>query len=163
MGFQTAVNINPPLAVEGSFASAGVYHSTIAGVGQLTAGDDGLTIARFAWADLETGKATNVKPADIENHAIGFARRGDNTALIQNYLQEHSMLIPKGFGVTLYDRGDFWAKTKTVAKIGQFVMASDTDGTISTADTDTLAGHTDTGFKVASIGVVGGLIKISNI
>lgn len=164
MGFQTAININPPLAVEGSFASAGVYHSTIAGVGQLKADTNGLIIARFAWANMSTGLATNVKPTDTTNYAIGFARRGDNTALLTNYLQEHSMTVPKGFPVTLYDRGDFWVKTSTAATIGQKVFASDTDGSIATdAAGATVTGYTETSFTVASIGAANGLIKISNI
>ena len=48
-----------------------------------------------------------LKYADTTNHVLGFIRRGENTALITGYRAETSMLIPAGFGVTLYDRGDF--------------------------------------------------------
>ena len=163
MAFQSSINIRPPLAVEGDFASTGVYHSMLAGVQQLVADTAGVYMARFAWANLVTGKTTNAKPVDVTNCALGFSRRGSNTAVITDWQGRASMLIPAGYGVTLYDRGDFWVKTTTAAQIGQFVMASDTDGTIATDADGTLAGYTDTGFKVASVGEANTLIKITNI
>lgn len=162
MGFQTAINRNPPIAVEGDFASAGVYHSVLAGSQKLVAAAAGMIIGRFAWADTTTGLTGNVKANAGANPVIGFARRGENTAMITGYLQEASMTVPKGFGVTIYDRGDFWAKTTTVATVGQAVFASDTTGAIATgAAGATIAGSTETKFVVASAGAVGDLIKIT--
>lgn len=161
-GFQSTINRNVPLAVEGDFASAGPYHAIPAGNQQLKAGPNGVTIARFAWANIANGQVSNVKPADTTNHVLGFVRRGENTALITGYRAETSMLIPAGFGVTLYDRGDFWVKTTTAATVGQKVFASDTTGEIATgAAAAVVAGFTETEFKVASIGGVGELIKIT--
>lgn len=162
MGFQTAINRNPPIAVEGDFASAGVYHSVLAGSQQLVAAAGGLIIGRFAWADPTTGLTGNVKADAGATPVLGFARRGENTAMITTYLQEASMTVPKGFGVTIYDRGDFWAKTTTAATVGQAVFANDTTGAISTgAAGSTVAGSTETNFIVASAGAVGDLIKIT--
>lgn len=162
MGFQKQVNINPPLAVEGNFASSTyMYHAVLAGVQELTAGTNGVTIARFAYADPATGKVANAKTA---GHILGFVRRGDNTALITNWLAESSMLIPAGYGVTLYDQGDFWVKTKTAATAGQKVFADDVTGEISTgAAGATIAGSTETNFKVASNGDANTLIKITAV
>ena len=161
-GFQQTINRNVPLAVEGDFAAAGPYHAVLAGNQQLKASATGVTIARFAWANIANGQVTNVKPAVLTNQVLGFVRRGENTALITGYRAETSMLIPAGFGVTLYDRGDFWAKTTTAATVGQKVFASDTTGEIATgAAGATVAGFTETEFKVASIGAVGELIKIT--
>lgn len=161
-GFQSTINRNVPLAVEGDFASAGPYHAVLAGNQQLKAGPNGVTIARFAWANIANGQVSNVKPADTTNQVLGFVRRGENTALITGYRAETSMLIPAGFGVTLYDRADFWAKTTTAATVGQKVFASDTTGEIATgAAGATVSGFTETEFKVASIGGVGKLIKIT--
>ena len=162
LGFQQTMNRNLPVGVAGDFASAGVYHSVLAGNQQLKAGATGVTIARFAWANIANGQVANVKPGSLTNQVLGFVRRGENTALITGYRAETSMLIPAGFGVTLYDRGDFWAVTTTTATVGQAVFASDTTGEIATgAAGATVAGFTETNFKVASIGAVGELIKIT--
>ncbi len=161
-GFQSTINRNVPLAVEGDFASAGPYHAVLAGNQQLKAGPNGVTIARFAWANIANGQVSNVKPADTTNHVLGFIRRGENTALITGYRAETSMLIPAGFGVTVYDRADFWAKSTTAATVNQKVFASDTTGELATgAAGATVSGFTETEFKVASIGDVGELIKIT--
>jgi hypothetical protein len=159
MPFQKVININPPLAVEGDFASAGVYHSVLAGSGKLIAGVNGVTVGRFGYADATTGQTGNAK---VAGGVLGFVRRGENTAIITGYLDEASMLIPKGFGVTIYDRGDFWAKTTTAATIGQKVFANDTTGVIATgAAGATVAGSTETNYSVASAGAIGDLIKIT--
>ena len=161
-GFQSTINRNVPLAVEGDFASAGPYHAVLAGNQQLKAGPNGVTIARFAWANIANGQVSNAKPSDLTNQVLGFVRRGENTALITGYRAETSMLIPAGFGVTLYDRADFWVKTTTAATVGQKVFASDTTGEIATgAAAAVVSGFTETEFKVASIGGVGKLIKIT--
>lgn len=160
MGFQTTVNRNPPLAVEGNFASAGVTHNVLAGTQQFVADTTGVTMARFAYADVTTGKVKNAK---VAGGVVGFVRRGDNTAVITNWMGEASMVIPAGYGVTLYDRGDFWAKTTTVATVGQSVFSSDTTGEIATgAAGATIAGFTEVPeFKVGSNGAANSLIKIT--
>lgn len=163
MGFPREVNLNPPIGVEGAFASVSNTHNVLASTAEFVAGTAGVTIGRFAWADYETHQVANAKPSDLTNCAIGFVGRGSNAAVIYNWLAESSMVIPKGYGVTLFDRGDFFAKTTTAATVGQSVFASDTTGEIATgAAGATIAGFTEVPlFKVASIGAVGSLIKIS--
>lgn len=163
MGFQTTVNRNPPLAVEGNFASVSNTHNVLAGTQQLVADTGGVVMGRFAYASLATGKATNVKPVDLTNVAVGFVRRGDNTAVITTWMGEASMTIPAGYGVTLYDRGDFWVKTTTAATVGQAVFSSNTTGEIATgASGATVVGFTEVPlFKVGSIGAANSLIKIT--
>lgn len=124
MGFQNAVYIDPNPAVEGDFASANPRASVLAGPGQLVAGDNGLTVGRFAW--VSSGKAGN---AGIGAPA-GFVHR-EQQGLITIFLAEATMLVPKGLPAVLHNLGDFWAKTKTVATVGQKVFSSVTDGTIS--------------------------------
>lgn len=70
------------------------------------------------------------------------------------------MLIPKGFGVTLYDGGDFWARFAAGAQIGQKVFASIADGSVIAA-TEAPADTEDTGFIVASKAEAGALAKIT--
>ncbi|WP_244896152.1 hypothetical protein ABXR98_17180 [Snodgrassella alvi] len=100
--------------------------------------------------------ATNTK---VANGLIGFVRR-DNTALLNEYLAESSLTIPKGFIVTLYDGGDFWARFAGGANIGQKVFASTANGSVAAADTAP-AGYEETGFIVASKAEAGALAKIS--
>lgn len=163
MGFQNNVNLNPPIGIEGGFASVSNTHNVLAGSGEIVAGDNGVTVGRFAYVSYATNKANNAKPSDLTNTAIGFVGRGSNFGVIYNWLAEASMVVPKGYGVTLFDRGDFWVKTKTIATVGQSVFADDVTGEISTgAAGATIAGSTEVPlFKVASAGAVGSLIKIS--
>ncbi|ORF28217.1 hypothetical protein BGI08_05790 [Snodgrassella alvi] len=152
----THLNNDLPVGVEGDFASTNPYYSVLAGEGQIKAGDQGVIVGSFAWFDPETGLATNTK---VANGLIGFVRR-DNTALLNEYLAESSLTIPKGFIVTLYDGGDFWARFAGGANIGQKVFASTANGSVAAADTAP-AGYEETGFIVASKAEAGALAKIS--
>ena len=156
MGFQKTLNRDLPVGVVGDFASTNPYHTVLAGEGALKAGAGGVKIGVFAWVDPATGLVTN---AQVANGVLGFVRR-DNTALINQYLAESSMLIPAGFGITLYDKGDFWARFAGGATIGQKVFASITNGTVTSAATAP-ADTVDTGFVVASTAVAGALAKIT--
>lgn len=163
MGFQTGMNLYPPIGIEGGFASASNTHNVLGDTNQFVADTNGVIIGRFAWVDYAAFTATVAKPADLTNKAIGFVGRGSNYGVNFNVLSQASMVIPQGYGVTLFDRGDFWVKTTTAAAIGQAVFASDTTGEIATgAAGATIAGFTEVPlFKVASIGAVGAIIKIS--
>lgn len=156
MGFQKTLNRDLPVGVEGDFASTNPYHTVLAGEGALKAGSAGVKIGVFAWADPATGLVSN---AQVANGVLGFVRR-DNTALITQYLAESSMLIPAGFGITLYDKGDFWARFAGGATIGQKVFASIVDGSLSAA-ASAPANTVDTGFVVASTAAAGALAKIT--
>ena len=157
MGFQKTLNRDLPIGVEGDFASTNPYHSVLAGEGMFKAAPAGVIIGRFAWANMDTGLVTNAK---VAGGVIGFVRR-DNSGLITQYLSEAGMTIPSGFGVTLYDGGDFWARFPAGATVGHNVFAKDADGTLATAAGATLAGHTFTGFVVASKAAAGELAKIT--
>lgn len=162
MSFQKAVNSNPPVGVEGGFASAGTHHSVVSGTMQFVAGDLGVTIGRFAYASLASGKVQNAKPADTNNYSVGFVTRDSNIAVITDWQGQSSMVVPKGLEITLHDRADVYVKTTTDATVGQKVFAVDADGTIATGTAGaTVAGATETNFVVATIGAVGSLIKIT--
>lgn len=165
MGFQTSVQMQQASAVEGDFASANPRNSFVSGEGNLVAGAAGVTIGRFAWV-VAPGIASNdgiIRPA-------GFAARSGQmgAALITTYLAETSMVIPKGFEVTLHTSGDFYAKnTVATAALASKVFASTTNGTIQTgAAGATIAGFIETdfwcsGYPVGGTGAVGELIIIS--
>lgn len=161
MPFQTRVNLVQAPAVEGDFASANPRATTLAGPGALVAGPNGVYVGRFAWIDPDM--VTTNSFGDANNAPDGFVHR-DQQALIENYLQEFSMLIPEGFSVTLHNAGDFWVRNAGPAALtkGAIVYAGFADGkayssapagasaTGSLGSTNTAAlGSTSTGTAVA--------------
>ena len=116
-----------------------------------------MTIGRFAWV--------NQADQTVRNNGTGapdgFVARHMN-ALINALTEEASMLIPAGRTLALHSKGDFWAKTKTVATVGQKVFASTTTGEVSTgAAGASVGGHVETAFVVATAAGANELIKIT--
>jgi len=126
MPFQNQVNITPAPAVAGDFASANPNASVLAGPGAFVAGTGGANVGLFGWADAN-GLVTNAG----SGVPTGFIHR-DMQALIVTWLAEASMNIPAGQPVTLMSAGDFWAKSLTVATVGQKVFADHNTGAIAT-------------------------------
>ena len=156
MHFQTSVNITPAPAVAGDFASANPNASVDAGPGAFVAGTGGANVGLFGWADAN-GLVTNAG----SGVPTGFIHR-DMQALIVTWLAEASMNIPAGNPVTLMSAGDFWAKSLTVATVGQKVFASNTDGTVKTdAAGAIVAGYTETKWFVGSAAAANELVKIT--
>lgn len=109
-GIQTTVNTRQAPGVPGQWASTNPRSSYVAGPGGLVAGAAGVTVGNFAWVAFNTMDWDNA-PATVNSFGAGpVSGFVDNKqqALIQNYLQASSMIIPKGFGVTLMLDGDYW-------------------------------------------------------
>lgn len=157
MGFQKQVYIEPAVAVEGDFASANPRATVLAGPGELVAGEDGVTVGRFAWADVD-GIVSNAGTGT----PTGFVHRNQQ-GVITIWLQEASMIIPEGLGLVLHNLGDFFARTTTIAAVGQKVFANNEDGSIATAPAGaTVADHTETSWFVGSAGAANTVIKITS-
>jgi hypothetical protein len=124
-GFQTFVNTDLPVAVEGDFASANPRASMLSIGSQLVAGSAGVVVGRFGRALLADGSITNAKPAGASR--LGFIHR-DQPALITGWLQQASMVVQAGLEMTMFDMGDFWARFAGGAAVGQKVFASNLDG-----------------------------------
>jgi hypothetical protein len=156
MPFQTSINAQQATAVEGDFASANPRASVVAGEGSLVTGTGGVTVGRFGWADAN-GVVLNAGAGA----PTGFVHR-EMQALITAYLGASSMVVPAGMPITLMSAGDFWAKTLTVATIGQKVFTSNTTGDVKTgAAGATITGYTETKWFVDSAAAANELIKIS--
>jgi hypothetical protein len=156
MGFQTSVNQQPAPAVERAFASANPRASVLPSDGVSVADSSGVTVGRFAW--LANGLVNNAG----SGVPSGFVHR-DHQALNFSLLSDSTMVIPQGYAVTLHNQGDFWARTTTIATVGQKVFASNTTGQIATgAAGATIAGFTETKWSVASAAAANELIKISS-
>jgi len=154
-GFQTKTTVQPAIGVEGDFASANPRFSVIAGAGAFLAGASGVVVGRFAWAQ-ETRVDDVGGPAIVNSFGAGpvtgFVHREFQAALTQ-YLQEASMVIPPGWGVTLLNGGDFIVKNAGAgqALIGMKAYANFLDGSVSFAPTGSpTAGGTSTASTIAA-------------
>ena len=131
--FQTFVNLNNPLGVEGDFASANPRATVLTNDGgSLIAGPNGVTVGQFAWiaADGRTVSNSGQYPAQPD----GFVHR-DQQGLLTQYLQAAGRLIPPGFPVTLMRAGDFLDKNTGPSSITRYstLYASYIDGSLQTA------------------------------
>jgi hypothetical protein len=153
-GFQTSATYNPAPAVEGDFASTNPRATVLAGPGGLVAGDAGVIVARFAWATDEFVDADGA-PAVLNSFGsgpvTGFIHR-EQQGLIEQYLQEASMIVPAGFPVTAFSGGDFWIKNygATQALPGQKAYANFADGKASFAASGSPAGATSSAASIAA-------------
>ncbi len=155
--FQTATNYQPGNAVAGDFASNNPRSVVLAGPGGLVAGTGGVNVGTFGWVQsdgitvLATGTTT----------PSGFVSRQDMQAIIATYGASFGTNIPAGFGVTLYNGGDFFAFTTTAATAGQTVYVSQTTGAIQVA-ASLPTGYVATNFVAATSASANTLVKISS-
>lgn len=131
--FQTRVNLQNPLGVEGDSVSANPSASALTtDGGALIAGPSGVAIGQFAWigADGRTVSNSGQYPALPD----GFVRRNQQGLLTQ-YLQAAGSIIPPGFPVTLMRQGDFLDKNTGPSSITRYstLYASYIDGSLQTA------------------------------
>lgn len=134
-GFQKTINANPAPAVEGDFASTNPFSSLLATAGALVCGAAGVIVGRFAFAKNADGVTTNQHPGVASR--LGFVGREQTGAMITGFLAESTLTVLKGYGVTLYSRGEFWGRFAGGAVMGQKVYASFYDGSLSAAATAT--------------------------
>lgn len=136
-GFQKQVNYQPAPGVLGDFATTNPRASVISGPGSIVAGAAGVSAGQFVWLSyiyVDADEAPAVANNFGSGAPAGFVGR-EQQGLIQNYLQEFSMVIPGGFPVTPYDQGDFWMLNSgtTYAQVGQKVYANFANGQTTAA------------------------------
>jgi hypothetical protein len=162
-GFQTVVNTQPAPAVEGDFCNKNPRFSVDAGPGGLVAGDQGVIVGRFAWLSDEEVDA-NDAPAIVNNFGAGppagFVHR-EQQGLITGYLQESSMLIPRGFQMSLMARAGLWARNLGAAEAlpNMKVFANFADGTVQFAPAGAALGGAVTGSIAPGTAAVTGSIN----
>ncbi|NIG77853.1 hypothetical protein F3J34_30265 [Klebsiella sp. Ap-873] len=155
--FQREVEVYSGVGQEGQPASNSPIIAAAGGPNAFKAGDSGLSMCRFAWRDTTNPKKLNNAGA---GKPVGYVMNNANATI--DYLQSASLLIPKGREASPIVGGDFWARSATVATVGQKVFAVLADGTIKTdAAGSTVTGAVETDWYVSSGAAVGGLIIIS--
>jgi len=144
--FQTRMNILPPVAVAGDFASQNPRAACLSASGfAYVAGPNGVLVGSFVWADSTDTLLSNSGTGAPR----GFIAR-EQQAMLEQYLQSNSMIIPAGFPAIPYNQGDYWGLTNSPATVGQKVFASLADGSISTAAAgSTIAAATSTASSIA--------------
>lgn len=112
--------------IEGFFATPNPYAVQVGGAVRWRAGLDGLAVARFGWADYDSGLVDNVRSQSSQVLAYVFPVVNGNSAVRTvrgvRYAQP-------GVGVTLMRAGDYWVRFLGGAQAGQPVYASSVDGT----------------------------------
>lgn len=104
----------------------------VAGEFALQAGPDGVTLGRFAWADLVAGLVSNAYSAGQQ---IGFAIAQYGMAQWQRvYWRRRQPILRAGMGITLAAHGDFRIRFADGAAAGSPVWANPADGTASGTD-----------------------------
>lgn len=124
MSFQTTINDYQAPGVPGDFASLNPYSSVLAGNGALVAPAGGLTVGNFFWV----GPLGQTSQSFVSGWQIAFLGR-NMQALITQFLQEATMVVPQGFMVAGFNGGDFFANFPAGAAAGNFVFADPNDGT----------------------------------
>lgn len=124
MPFQTTINDYQAPGQPGDFASTNPYSSVLAGNGALVAPAGGLTVGNFFWV----GPTGQTSQSFVAGWQIAFLGR-NMQALITQFLEEATLVVPSGFMVTGYNGGDFWANFPAGAAAGDYVFADPNDGT----------------------------------
>lgn len=113
------------IPAEGAFASPNPRASLLAGSFAFRAGPDGLAVARFGWANPDTGETSNTRT--VPGELLGWVLPVVNGAAAVRISRGVRYVRP-GVGVTLMAGGDYWARFPAGANIGDRVYASLIDG-----------------------------------
>jgi hypothetical protein len=162
-GWQTGVNTVPAPGVEGDFCDSNPRYTVDAGPGGLVCGDFGVTVGRFAWLSYESIDADNA-PALVNNFGsgspAGFVHR-EQQGLITLYLGDATLVVPKGFPITLFAGGGFFVKNNglTQALYGMKAYADLATGKVSFAPPNSPGSASVTGAISAGAATVNGSIQ----
>jgi hypothetical protein len=161
MPFQTAINLQQAPATNGDFATNNPRSSAPSDQAAYVAGSAGIIVSRFCWID----------PLDLTGRSVissgtgkplGFIARTEQ-ALITTYLSEFGNTVPGGFGVTVYQKGDYYILVNVQAAVrGYKAFANNTTGIMQPAPTGTvIAGYTETDYTISVGAAVGELAIMS--
>lgn len=119
-------------AIAGAFASRNPRSSLLAGGGFFKAADpDGVYMARFAWANVDTGFVAS--QPQTASDLLGFVQPLPGYAW---RMVRDGRIIRPGAPVTLFGSGDFYARFSGGAEPGARVYASALDGSPISGEAD---------------------------
>lgn len=127
--FQRQVNVNQAPGIPGTLASTNPAAVVVAGAFALVAAAGGALVGGFNWVVGNTAQSFS-PGGTVPDGFLANELQAENRI----WLTESSMIVPQGQGLTLYERGDFWATAALTAAIkGQKVFANLLTGKILTA------------------------------
>lgn len=127
----------------------------LAGSFAFRAGNDGLAVARFGWANSDTGLVDNARTLPAQQLGFVFPSINGNSAV---RVHRGVRYVRPGVGVTLMVAGDYWVRFAGGAGAGQQVYALLVDGTAISGEADAAEA---TPWYVATDTSPGGLAIIS--
>ncbi|MDI2091674.1 structural cement protein Gp24 [Commensalibacter oyaizuii] len=154
MSFQSKVNLVPAKGWHGDFASTNVRVSLLNN-GYYQAGEEGILAGSFVWVDEETNTVSNKGTGSPD----GFVAR-ELTGIPGQYLEEHSMKIPSGFMVSVFEKGEFLImlpKEVSEVKRGDVVNVSTSTGAVSLGGSKSV----QTAYKYVASAKSGEIVAIS--
>lgn len=146
MALQSKVNVGLAPAIAGMPASVVETHYTA----QTYQAASDLTVGNFCFADTTAaGTKVNKAGTGILRGIVVYTRQyitGEVTAA-------NAMVIPKGAFAQIATNGKFWVVAQNAgAKVGDYVLASQTDGSVTTQkDNPKKDGFTRTNFVVENV------------
>ena len=145
MALQTKVNVQMAPAVAGMPASVVESHYTA--LTHIAA--DPITVGNFVFADTTDGNKISAKGTGMVRGLAIYTRQ----YVVGSVTAENSMTIPAGKLVQVATNGKFWVIAQNAnAKIGDFVLASQSDGSVTTQTGNaTKSGYTMTNFVVEKV------------
>lgn len=146
MALQSKVNVGLAPAIAGMPASVVETHYTA----QTYQAASDLTVGNFCFADA-TAAGTKVNKADtgILLGIVVYTRQ----YITGEVTDANAMVIPKGAFAQIATNGKFWVVAQNAgAKVGDYVLASQTDGSVTTQkDNAKKEGYTKTNFVVENV------------
>jgi hypothetical protein len=136
MPFQTRMNVNPPVGVEGGFASENPRKTLPASNGAFVADPvNGATLGRFCWADSTMSFVSNFAQSGIPVAPSGLLAAEMQARVIQPEA-ESSMVVLPGAILEVFTDADIWMRDNVVAATpGQKAFANLFDGSMLAANT----------------------------
>lgn len=122
--------INP---AEGYFASPNPASVLLAGPIAFRAGADGVAVARFGFADYNSGLVENARTNAAQSLGWVFPVINGTSAIRVARGQRYAR---PGVGLTLMRAGDYWARFVGGAMAGAIVYASTVDGRAISGESD---------------------------
>lgn len=125
------------------------------------AGEDGLAVGRFGWANIDTARANNARssPDDLLGFVIPVA---DGAQAIR--ITRGVRYIRPGVGVTLMSAGDYFARFPAGALAGSRVYASLIDGSAisgEAADAEATPWYVVTDTAPGGLAIISTTIKVT--
>ena len=159
MPFPSAVNTVQAPAVAGDFSDHNPRVSVAAGPGGFVAGQAGVSVGLFAWAD-----AAGIVVNNFGSGAPTGVTARVQQALITAFLAEASQLIPAGLGLTLFSACGIWVKSAGAGAVavGMKAYANFATGAVTFAATGTPPTAASVTGSVAA-NVVTGAIAVNNV